>query len=328
VEDRLVQRSVARILEAIYEADFLDCSYGFRPGRNPHKALATLRMHIVKSPTGHVFETDIKGFFNHLDHQWLLRMLAERIGDPVILRLIRKWLKAGVLVDGSLLSSQEGSPQGGPISPILANIYLHYALDLWFERRFRKNCSGQAYLVRFADDFVACFEWRNDAMNFATSVAARVANFGLELAPEKTQLLTFGRWARRQLNGAKPGTFTFLGFRHICGTSQGGSFALIRLPAGKSCRRFLDSTHDWLAQNLHRRPWEQQSQLRRMLTGFYQYFGLYHCTATLSRIRNEVLLQWRRALLRRSQRHRLDWQYLSTQAWFKLPSPLVLHPTV
>jgi RNA-directed DNA polymerase len=328
VEDRLVQRAVARILESIYEADFLPFSYGFRPGRSPHLALQAVRTHLTRGRVNFLFETDIRGFFNHLKHDWLMRMLALRIGDPVILRLIAKWLKAGALVNGIIVKNDEGSPQGGPISPILANIYLHYALDLWFERRYARGCRGAVNLVRFADDFVVCFQHRGEAQRFQAIVSDRLGGFGLELAEEKTRLLTFGRWAREWLKGKTPETFVFLGFKHVCGTDRKGNYALLRIPSTKSCRKFLDRIHEWLTRNIHLNVWRQQAQLRLMLNGFYQYFGLHHCRPTLARICAEVYRQWVRILKRRSQRHP-TWKYLTTQAWFTLPLlSRALHPSI
>ncbi|CAH0446793.1 hypothetical protein LMG10661_02857 [Ralstonia syzygii subsp. syzygii] len=199
VEDRLLQRAVARILEAVFEADFLECSYGFRPGRSPHDALRALRGIIVTKKVGHLYEADIRGYFNHIQHEWLQKMVAHRIGDPVILRLIGKWLKAGFMAGGVVTRTEEGSPQGVPISPILANIYLHYVLDLWFEKKATRVCKGEVYLTRFADDFVVNFQYRSDADRFAKDLADRFGKFGLELAEEKTQLMRFGRFVRADL---------------------------------------------------------------------------------------------------------------------------------
>ncbi len=330
VEDRLVQRAVARILEAIFEADFLDFSYGFRPGRNPHQALRALRTNIVTKKVRHVFEADIRGYFNHISHQWLMKMVAQRVADPIILKLIGKWLKAGVMEHGVVTRNEEGTPQGGPISPVLANIYLHYVLDLWFERRCKKWFQGEAYLTRFADDYVACFQYKRDAEGFETLLTERMKKFGLELAAEKTRLIAFGRFARedKAKYGEKPETFDFLGFKHVCGTDSKGRFALIRIPTVKSCRKFLDSVHTWLVKHRHWKRRDQQKQLTMMLNGFNQYFALYHCKSKLDWIRQEVERQWARSLRRRSQRHRMYWCYLKSRSWFELPYAITLHPTV
>jgi group II intron reverse transcriptase/maturase len=318
-------------LEAVYEADFLACSYGFRPGRNPHDALRMLRMIIVTKKVGHLFEADIRGYFNHIQHEWLQKMVAHRIADPVILRLIGKWLKAGFMMGGVVTRTEEGSPQGGPISPILANLYLHFVLDLWFEKKIRPTCKGEAYLTRFADDFVLNFQYGSDAERFQKSLTDRFEKFGLELAEEKTRLMRFGRFVRADLakTGDKPDTFDFLGFKHVCGMDQGGKFTLVRIPCVKSCRKFLAKTKEWLKRHMHWKRRDQQRQLTMMLRGFYQYFGLHHCKPRLDGIRLEVLRQWIRTLRRQSQRHRLYWCYLTSRAWFTLPYAVsTLHTTV
>jgi RNA-directed DNA polymerase len=330
VEDRLVQRAVARILSAIYEQDFLDLSYGFRPGRNPHQALRALRSHCVAGKVRHVYEADIRGYFNHINHAWLRKMVAHRIADPTILSLIGKWLRAGVMQEGVVVRVHEGSPQGGPISPVLANIYLHHVLDLWFEKKFKKWCQGEAYLVRFADDFVACFQYKRDAERLDRTLTLRMKKFSLELAPEKTRMLLFGRFARARMAeyGEKPETFAFVGFKHVCGTDRNGKIAIVRIPSTKSCRKFLDRTHEWLRRHMHWKRRDQQRHLASMLRGFYQYFALTHCLPKLFWILSEVRRQWRRSLRRRSQRHRMFWSYLQRCAWFELPQPKLLHPAV
>ena len=330
VEDRLVQRAVARILEAVFAGDFLDCSYGFRPGRSPHHALRALRGTIVTKKVRHLFEADIRGCFNHINHQWLRQMVAHRIADPVILRLIGKWLRAGVMQDGVVTRTEEGTPQGGPISPVLANAYLHFVLDLWFEKKFRPLCQGEAYLTRFADDFVASFQYKRDAEAFHRKLSMRFEQFNLALAEEKTRLLLFGRFARERKAeyAAKPETFEFLGFKHVCGSDRSGKFALVRIPGQQSCRKFLARTKDWLKSHRHWKRRDQQRHLPMLLRGFYQYFALHHCKPKLDWVRCEVQRQWRRALRRRSQRHRLFWSYLKSRAWFELPYAETLHPTV
>jgi group II intron reverse transcriptase/maturase len=330
VADRLLQRAVARILEAVFEADFLDCSFGFRPGRNPHHALQAFRRQVVTGKVSHVFETDIRSYFTRIDHQWLRRMVAHRIADPIILRLISKWLKAGALRDGVFIAAEEGTPQGGPISPVLSNVYLHFTLDLWFEKKFKSQCRGEAYLVRFADDFVGCFQFQDDAQNFQRQLRERFARFNLELAEDKTRLLLFGRFAAamRGRRGLRPETFEFLGFKHVCGVDRRGRFALIRIPSTKSCRKFLARTREWLLAHRHWKRREQQHHLMVMLRGFYQYFALHHCERKLSWIRYEILRQWKHALQRRGQRRRLSWERLGNCSWFELPFARNMHPTV
>jgi len=331
VEDRLLQRAVARILEAVYEQDFLSFSYGFRLGRNPHHALKALRDIVVTKRVRHVYEADLRGYFNHINHEWLRKMVAHRIADPVILRLMGKWLRAGVMEDGVVVRMEEGSPQGGPISPILSNVYLHYALDLWFEKVWKKHCQGEAYLTRFADDYVACFQYKRDAESFHRTSGMRLERFGLELASEKTRILLFGRFARERkaVYGERPETFEFLGFKHVCGVDHQGKFALVRIPSMKSCRKFLDKTHEWLKGHQHWKRRDQQKELRMRLRGFYQYFSLHCCKPKLGWIRGQVQWQWIRVLRRRSQRHRLYWCYLQSRSWFELPYVVgTLHPTV
>lgn len=326
VEDRLVQRAVARLLETIYETDFLNCSYGFRPGRGPHDALRELRNQLMAGGVATVFETDIRGFFNNLNHQWLMRMLRHRIADPVILRLVAKWLRAGALINGVVVRGEVGSPQGGPISPLLANIYLHYALDLWFQRRYARQCHGRVYLTRFADDFVVAFEYAGEAQRFHLQVQARLREFGLELAEEKTRLLTFGRVAASM--GRDQGSFDFLGFTHVGGRDRKGRYAVIRLPSRKSCRRFLDEVKKRLRASMHASPRQQQALLSQMLRGFYQYFGLYYCLGRLGTLKGHVQRQWVWVLRRKSQRHNAWWYRLMRKPWFRLPLPRLVHPTV
>jgi RNA-directed DNA polymerase len=330
VEDRLVQRAVARILEAVFEADFLDCSYGFRPGRNPHQALRSLRATLVTRKVRHLYEADIRGYFNHINHQWLMRMVAHRIADRVILRLIGKWLRAGVMQDGVVIRMEAGTPQGGPLSPLLANVYLHFVLDLWFEKKVRRRFQGEAYLVRFADDFVVSFQYKRDAEKFDRYLRNRFARFYLALADDKTRMLLFGRFAadRKAEYDERPETFDFLGFTHVCGTDRRGKFAVVRLPSRKSCRKFLARTKEWLSDHRHWKRRDQQRQLTTMLRGFFQYFGLHHCKRRLDAVRHEVQLQWIRVLRRRSQRHRLFWSYLTNSTWFELPYAETRHATV
>lgn len=326
VEDRLLQRAIARLLEAIYEVDFLPCSYGFRPGRSPHQALRDVRDQLMAGGVTSIFETDIRGFFNHLNHEWLLKMLRLRIGDSVILRLVGRWLKAGALVDGIVVRSEQGSPQGGPISPLLANIYLHYVLDLWFTKVVARQCKGAAYLVRFADDFIAGFEYEHEANRFSKAVRERVGKFDLELADEKTRLIRFGRLP--YLKGKKLGTFDFLGFQHMGGQDRQGRFAVRRLPTRKSCSKFLDKVKKALEIKRHARGFDQQQMLARMLVGFYRYFGLRTTKKKLDHVQWHVMQAWRKTIHRQGQRAKDAWSDLSRKPWFKLPRPIVYQPNV
>lgn len=330
VEDRLLQRAVARLLEAVFEADFCDGSYGYRPGRNPHQALQAVRTHVLAKKVAYVYEADIRGYFTRVNHQWLRRMVAERIADPVILGLISKWLNAGAMQDGVVMYTGAGTPQGGPISCVLANIYLHYSLDLWFEKKIRPRCRGEAHLVRFVHDFVVSFQHWHDADAFRWQLQDRLQRFDLELAEEKTRLLQFGRFAAEAAGkrGRRPETFEFLGFTHVCGRDRKGRFALVRIPSVKSCTKFLARTGEWLRRNMHWRTGDQRRRLSIMLRGFNQYFAIPHSTPKLRWVRDQVLLQWRRTLIHRSQRSRITWAYLRRCTWFDLPYARVAHPMV
>jgi group II intron reverse transcriptase/maturase len=321
VTDRLLQKAVSRIIESIFEQDFLDCSFGFRPGRSPHHAIGRLRKHIIADRVMQIYEADIRGYFSNINHKWLQRMLAQRISDPIIVKLIGKWLKAGAMIDGVVVITATGTPQGGPISCILSNIYLHFVLDLWFQKKIKPKCKGEANLVRFVDDFVVGFQYKEDAIEFEKALAERMQKFSLELVPEKTQRISFGRFARERekTKGAKTGSFVFLGFKHVCGRDKLGRFALVRIPGQKSCRKFLDRVHDWLMAHFHWKRKEQQKHLTKMLKGFYQYFSLVHCKSKLDWIKMEVERQWLRSLKRRGQRHRLHWSNLTNCGWFELP---------
>jgi len=330
IEDRLLQAAVARVLTAIYEPNFLNVSFGYRPGRSAHDALRTLRSHFIGGAVMHVVEADIRAYFDRVNHDWLRRMLRERIADPVILRLVDKWLRAGVMDGGVVRETDLGVPQGGPISPVLANVYLHYVVDLWFQTKVRAHARGKAYLVRWADDFVACFQYEADAKRFQHELTERMDKFGLELAAEKTRRLLFGRFARERLaaEAKKPDVFEFLGFKHVCGTDRTGKFSVVRIPSRRSCRKFLDRTRTWLKVHNHWKVRDQQKRLTQMLAGFYQYFALTCCGSKLYWVQSEVLRLWYRTLRHRSQRSKTHWSYLRKQAWFMLPTPVSVHPDV
>jgi len=332
VEDRLVQAAVARLLSAVFEPVFLDSSYGFRPGKSAHQALQALREQIVCRPVMHVYEADIRSFFDRVSHQWLRRMLRQRVADKTILRLIDKWLKAGVMQNGLVNINESGVPQGGPVSPILSNVYLHYALDLWVEKKVKPVLRGHAQIIRFADDFVVCFQYQSDVNRFRNVIEKRLGKFEIAIAPEKTRSLLFGRFAAERLasKGLRPPEFTFLGFRHICGSGQNGDFALIRLPANDRLSRFLAKVKLWLRQHNHWKVRDQQKRLTQMLQGFYAYFSITHCTGKLSLVHREVLRMWRKTLLRRSQRakRKAHWSVLRKKSWFVLPQPLLQHTWV
>lgn len=331
VEDRLLQRAVARILSAIYETDFLECSFGFRPKRSAHDAIHAVRQAVVVGKTRRVFEADIKSYFDRINHIWMMRFLKHRIADTRLLNLIGKWLSAGVMINGVVSTRQEGSPQGGPISPLLANIYLHYVLDLWYERRIKRSIYGESKLIRYADDFVVCFQHVKEPAKFEKTLVKRFAEFNLEIAPEKTRTVVFGRFAKKEALdlGIKNESFDFLGFKHVSGISRKGKFDVVRIPSKKSVTKFCTKTYDWLRKHMHWRVRDQQRELTAMLNGFYNYFALPNCLPKLVCVRQEVGRQWRTILRRRSQKGKSGrWCYLKTQDWFYLPTPKMISKSV
>lgn len=302
-EDKLVQAVLAEILNAIYEADFLDCSYGFRPGRGCHQALGALATIIEQKPVGYIVDADIKGFFDHVDHDWLMKFLEVRIADPNVLRLISRFLKAGVVDAGMRHDTPEGTPQGGCASPILANIYLHYVLDLWFHLVVRRACRGQAYLVRYCDDFICCFQYEEDARAFYRMLIPRLAKFNLDIADEKTKIMAFGRRAGEgQEDGGKPGTFDFLGFTHYCSKGRKGQFRVKRKTCAKKFRASLARCKDWLRQNRNTPAVILMSLLRIKVLGHYRYYGVTDNIRSLKQFGYEVVKLLYKWLNRRSQK--------------------------
>jgi group II intron reverse transcriptase/maturase len=325
VEDRVVQKAVAWVLGAVYEQDFLDCSHGYRPGRSGHTALHRLREGMMRHPVRAVVEVDVVGFFDHVQHEWLRKFLRHRVNDGGLLRLIGKWLTAGVMEHGVVTRSEDGVPQGGPVSPMLSNVYLHYVLDQWFERRFQRQCRRWAQLTRFADDFVAVFEDHADAERFRVAVEERLARFGLQVASAKTAIRRFDRTpeAGNATPRERAETFTFLGFTHFLTQTRWGWWNVGRTPSVRSRERFLHRIATWLKVNRHRPVRQQQAYLRRALDGYYQYFGLRLCSGKLHGVRERVVWLWKHALGRRSQRarRRTDWATLHAAPWFQLPQP-------
>lgn len=276
LEDKIVQGVIGKILTEIYEPMFLDMSYGFRPGRNCHDALRNLNTIIETKKVNYIVDADIKGFFDNVDHGWIMEMLAHRIGDPNLLRLINRFLKAGIMEEGKWEESEIGTPQGGLISPILANVYLHYALDLWFEKVVKKGSIGEAYMVRFADDFVCCFQYRDDAERFYAALVERLAKFKLEIAGEKSKIIEFGRFAETNLDkrGQKPDKFDFLGFAHYCGKSKKGKFRVKRVTSKKKMKAKLMKIKQWMRENITKPVAELIKELNVKLNGHYNYFGI------------------------------------------------------
>ena len=324
VEDKVVQMALTRVLEQIYEADFLDCSYGYRPGRSCHEALDQLGRTIQQKKVSYVVEADIKGFFDHVNHDWLIRMLELRIGDPRILRLVRRLLKGGVMEDGLTRASEEGTPQGGILSPLLSNVYLHYALDLWFERRFRKSCRGEAYYFRYADDFLAGFQYREDAERFLRELGERLGKFHLELEPTKTKQMAFGRFAREDARqrGQEPEEFDFLGFTHSCGQTRYGCFKVKRRTSAQKFRAKLKEVKSWLKRERNRiAGGELLQRAKSRLVGYLHYYAITDNLPMCESFRNQLgrlLFKW---LNRRSQRKSYTWeQFHSALDWVGWPS--------
>ena len=325
VRDRTVQRAVSEIVSIIYEPYFLEFSYGFRPGRSCHDALEQLRLNIDRNPVQIVYDADIKGYFDAVSHEWMMRFLQDRISDRTLLRLIQKWLRAGILDNGVIIRSEEGTPQGGPLSPLLANVYLHYVLDLWFEKTFKPTCQGHCSLVRYADDFVVSFSHRGEALRFANELKARFSRFGLSLSEEKTRLVEFGKLSIAKCKpGPKkePTTFNFLGFTHYMRKRPKRGYKVARKPCKKSRNKFLQSVKDWTNKHRDLSVKFQAKVLRQKLNGYYNYFGLRHCVKSLKHTKWHVERIWVQALRRRSQKHRLYWSRLQKLPWFlSLPKP-------
>ena len=329
LEDKIVQRALVAVLNAIYEEDFLGFSYGFRPGRSQHDALDALSVAISGTPVNWILDADIRSFFDSVSQEWLLRFLGHRIGDERVLRLVRKWLKAGVLEEGEWSVSAEGTPQGAVISPLLANVYLHYVFDLWAKQWRGREASGNVIVVRYADDIVVGFEHEADARRFWDAMRTRFEQFGLELHGDKTRLLEFGRNAagRRQRRGlGKPETFTFLGFIFICGRSRRGAFLLHRKTRVDRMRARLQEIKRTLRKRMHATIPEQGKWLKSVVTGYFAYHAVPTNIRALGRFRYHVMRLWLRTLRRRSQRDNMTWSRLSKIAGDWLPTPRILHP--
>jgi RNA-directed DNA polymerase len=328
LEDKILQRAVVEVLNAVYEADFLGFSYGFRPGRSPHHALDALAVGI-KRKVSWVLDLDFRDYFSSLDHRWLERFVEHRIADKRVLRLIQKWMAAGVIEDGSWTAVDEGVPQGASVSPLLANVYAHYVFDLWAHQWRRRHARGQMVIVRFADDAVAGFEYREDAERFHADLRRRLAKFNLDLAAEKTRLIEFGRFAARdrQARGlGKPETFRFLGFTHICGKARSGRFQLKRITDSKRIPAKLAALRGKIERRQHLPVDEQGRWLASALQGHYQYYAVPDNIGALHAFREQAIRYWFVALRRRSQRTTVTWERMSRLADRWLPQPEILHP--
>jgi group II intron reverse transcriptase/maturase len=331
LEDKIVQLALVRVLEAIYETDFLGFSYGFRPGRSQHDALDALVVAIKRRRVNWVIDADVRKFFDMVNHDLLIRLLKRRITDERVLRLIRKWLKAGVMEDGCVSPTETGTPQGAVVSPLLANVFLHYVLDLWIHMWRQRNARGMVSIVRYADDFVIGCEKRDDAQRLYTELFTRFADFGLILHPDKTRLIEFGRFAREhaQRDGKrKPETFTFLGFTHICSVATGNKgFNVLRLSRKDRFRAKLREVKDWLRINMHKPVPVQGRYLKQVVRGWLQYHAVPGNNQATCGFRYQVGVLWFRSLRRRSHKARaLKWERMNRYIDRWLPPVQVLHP--
>lgn len=330
LEDKIVQQAVVTVLNQIYEEDFLGFSYGFRPGRSQHNALDALAVSLRRKKVNWVLDLDVRGFFDNVSHEWLEKFVEHRIADRRILRLIQKWLKAGVSEEGEWTETEVGTPQGAVASPLLANIYLHYVFDLWVKQWRQRWANGDMIVVRYADDAVLGFEHRKEAEAFLEQLRERMRKFGLELHPEKTRLIEFGRFAednRKRRGEGKPETFDFLGFTHICGkTRKGGWFKIRRQTIKKRLRSKLQAVRQELRRRWHERIAETGDWLRSVVQGYFNYHAVPGNFRALQTFRREVARAWLEALRRRSQRHRLPWERFRSIIDRHLPLPRIVHP--
>jgi RNA-directed DNA polymerase len=329
LEDKIVQRAVVELLNAVYEPEFLGFSYGFRPGRSQHDALDALAFGITRTKVSFIVDADVRSFFDSVSHSWLVRFIEHRIGDPRIIRLIRKWLTAGVMDDGVWLATEEGTPQGAVISPTLANIYLHYCFDLWAHAWRQRHARGGVVLVRYADDSVAGFERKDDAERFLADLRQRLERFGLSLHPEKTRLIEFGRFAavrRAKCGKQKPETFNFLGFTHICGRNRKGGFLLRRITRRDRMRARVKAVKEELRRRMHDPIPEQGRWLGQVVRGYFAYHAVPTNDSRLQEFLQLVTRLWRRTLLRRGQKDVTSWDRMTTLARAYLPWIEALHP--
>jgi RNA-directed DNA polymerase len=330
LEDKIVQHAVVTVLNEIYEEDFLGFSYGFRPGRKQHDALDALWVGLRRKRVNWVLDLDVRGFFDNVSHEWLVQFVEHRIADRRVIRLIQKWLKAGVSEDGEWAETKVGTPQGAVISPLLANIYLHYVFDLWVNQWRQKAAQGDVIVVRYADDAVLGFEHRKEAEAFLEELRERMRKFGLELHPEKTRLIEFGRYAegdRERRGEGKPETFDFLGFTHICGkTRKGNWFTIRRQTAKKRLRSKLQAVKQELGKRWHKRVVENGEWLRSVVQGYFNYHAVPGNFAALRTFKREVARMWLAALRRRSQRDRYSWERFRPIVDRYLPPARILHP--
>lgn len=331
VEDKIAQRAVGIILSAIYEQDFLPMSYGFRQGRNAHQAIRDVKAAIIQGKVSWVVDADIRSFFDEMDHQWLMKFLGHRIADRVILRLIGKWLRAGVMEEGKLVKASTGTPQGGVISPVLANVCLHYVIDLWVTKIVRKHMRGEMYSFRYADDTLFCFRYRQDAIRFMKALRQRLEKFGLRLNEDKTRLCRFGRFAERdrKLRKEKRATFDFLGFTFYNNQSRSGKYIVGCRTQSKRLSAAMNRVTQWCRENRHQAVGWQARYLNAMLQGYYNYYGVSHNFPSVSAFYRHTVKVWHRYLSRRSQRAYIPWEkFMRILRDYPLVKPHLPHSSV
>jgi RNA-directed DNA polymerase len=329
LEDKIVQRATVEVLNAIYEEEFLGFSYGFRPGRSTHEALDALVVGISSKKVNWILDADIRSFFDTVNHEWLIRFVEHRVGDPRIVRLIQKWLKVGILEDGVVSASDRGTGQGSVISPLLANIYLHYVLDLWAERWRRREATGDMIIVRYADDIVVGFEHEMDARRFLEAMRERIESFSLSLHSDKTRLIEFGRFAaanRKRSGLGKPETFNFLGFIFICGKSRRGKFLVKRKTRRDRMRAKLQAIKQELRQRMHQPIPVQGKWLGQVVKGYFNFHAVPTNSRALGVFRHRVTMLWRRVLQHRSHKAEMTWERMRKLVNDWLPRPRILHP--
>ena len=321
-EDKLVQDVISQILNVIYEPEFLEHSYGFRPNKSCHDAIRGLDDIIMRHRVNYIVDADIKGFFDNVNHEWMMKFLGERIGDPNLLRLIKRFLRAGIMEEGKYRETDRGTPQGGLISPILANIYLHYVLDLWYEKEIKKRCTGEAQIVRYADDFVCCFQYKWEAEEFYKKLIERLNKFGLEIEISKTKIIEFGKFAessKGKKGEGRPDTFDFLGFTHVCSKTRGGKFTVKRITSKKKLKAKRQIAKKWLKENMHMKVSELVEKLNKKLIGHNRYYGINGNIKQLNSFRHYILEELLKALNRRSQRNRYTFKEFETKILKRFP---------
>lgn len=329
LEDKIVQKAMVTVLNAIYETDFLGFSYGFRPGRNPHNALDALYVGLQTKKVSWVLDADIRGFFDAIDHEWLIKFIEHRIGDKRIVHLIQKWLKAGVLEEGKITRSEFGTVQGGSISPLLANIYLHYVFDLWTHQWRQRGTRGEILVVRYCDDFIVTFQYKSDAERYLKELKERFQKFKLELHPEKTRLIEFGRFAIdncKKRGERKPKTFNFLGFTHMCGAKKSGTFVVLRQTEKKRLRAKVTAVKLELQRRKHTPLLHQCRWLKSVVTGHFNYYGVPTNLRALNTFRFRVIGFWMKALRDRSQKDHFTWERMYEMSGRWIPWGHITHP--